>query len=111
MSLEIGQVVEVAALTSLGYDEEGNRVAFVEQLITPTRMIVIGGIQRPLGKYHKGSSYATWDGEEFEPPYLEVTSKVKLVQLRSTFFSKPVEAQYPHVTILSEHAPTLPSSR
>ena len=100
MFLEIGQVVEVSALTSLGYDHEGNRVASVEQLTTPIQMIVIGGINRPLGKYHKGSSYGTWDGEEFEPPYLEVTSKIKLVQLRSTFLSKPVEAQYPHIKIL-----------
>lgn len=98
----IGDRVRITHLTTLHYDEDGNRVP-VESGIMDFEAVVVGAVNRPLGKYHKGHNYSTWDGDgDCDPPYLEVKGTILLIQCKTRLFGKFVEAQLDHISKVEE---------
>lgn len=75
------------------YNEEGNRIfsfePIKEQVYTLTGIRVI-----PLGKYTAGHGYSSMDGDEWVPPYLTITSTVKVALVTKGLRCNPIRVPF-----------------
>lgn len=90
LGLRIGELVKVARIAFIGYNEHGvKELTFSEEIhITCT---VVGVVKRALGKYVKGRHYHNLglDPPDYEQPSLKVSKYVRLYQCKTRLEEKP----------------------
>ena len=101
LQFQIGDKVLVKAITVMDYNTEGQRIPFRKE-VDPKHYWITGAVHRRLGKYKKAWGHTSFDGDEYDPPELQVTGTVLMYRCRAGMLSKEIDVAPEDILIPEE---------
>lgn len=102
LGLQLGERVRTIARATVEYQGTDTPKKVLIREVREDRPCVTGVVKKALGTYHRGCDYNGLWGEDYVPPYLEVSSYVRLYECRVSLEDKPFLVHPDDIEVLED---------